>query len=175
MKGIPVMEIERKFLIDRFPDNLTLIFEAVVHQGYISVDPVVRIRSMEQAGELDYVLCFKGEGTLVREEIEISITEEKFLALKKLLKAPMIRKDYRVYQLPNGLKLECNLVDKGEPDEFMYAEVEFDTIEHALSFKPPSFLGKDVTEVGSYAMAAYWEKKLSRSKQLNLDNDCINR
>lgn len=157
-----MMEIERKFLIDTIDFDLPLLAEAVVHQGYLSTDPVVRIRSTERGGKTTYELCFKGEGTLVREEIQFEINEEKFTALKGLLKAPMIRKDFRVYELPGGFKLECSHVDKGEPDGFMYAEVEFESVEQATNFKPPAFLGKDVTEEGSFAMAAYWERKVSR-------------
>ena len=68
------MEIERKFLIDGFPQGLPLLEEAVVYQGYLCVDPVVRIRSKETAGKkTSYVLCFKGEGTLARQEIEMDL------------------------------------------------------------------------------------------------------
>ncbi|HBT65838.1 MAG TPA: hypothetical protein DEB10_14360 [Ruminococcaceae bacterium] len=153
------MEIERKFLIDSFPNQLPLLSETVVYQGYISVEPVVRIRSKKSMKEMDYILCFKSDGTLVRQEIEIPITKKTFDGLKGFLKAPMIVKDYRVYKLSDELKLECSLVDRGEPTEFMFAEVEFNTIEQALAFQPPAFLGKEVTEDRSYGMAAYWVRK----------------
>lgn len=154
------MEIERKFLIDKFPEDLPLVDEAVVYQGYISVNPVVRIRSKSASNETDYILCFKGKGLIARQETEIVLSEDVFNELKMLLKAPMIRKDYKVYQLAEGLKLECSLVDRGESTEFMFAEVEFDTIEQARAFEPPNFLGRDVTEEGRYGMASYWQRKL---------------
>lgn len=154
------MEIERKFLLDAFPAHLPLVKQADMAQGYISVGPVVRIRSEKMTENTNYVLCFKGPGTIAREEIEINLDESVFHQLEGLLKAPLIRKEFRVYQLPDGHHLECNHVDKGEPTEFYYAEVEFESLEEALAFEPPSFLGADVTEDRSYGMAAYWVRKV---------------
>ncbi|HIR57781.1 MAG TPA: hypothetical protein IAA54_08925, partial [Candidatus Gallacutalibacter pullicola] len=114
------MEIERKFLVDRFPEGLPLLKEAVVYQGYLCTHPTVRIRSTETADGVSYVLCFKGKGTIARQEIEMDLTKEQFFQLKDLLPAPMIRKDYKVYALPDGHKLECSLVDQGSPSEFMF-------------------------------------------------------
>ena len=72
---------------------------------------------------------------------------------------PMIEKDYRVYALPDGLRLECSLVDEGTPTAFYYAEVEFDSLEAAYAFQPPAFLGREVTEERGYSMGQYWERK----------------
>ena len=44
------MEIERKFLLDSFPQGLPLLEESVMEQGYLCTDPVVRIRSHEKDG-----------------------------------------------------------------------------------------------------------------------------
>ena len=72
------MEIERKFLVDRFPEGLPLLKEAVVYQGYLCTHPTVRIRSTETADGVSYVLCFKGKGTIARQEIEMDLTKEQF-------------------------------------------------------------------------------------------------
>ncbi len=155
------MEIERKFLMDTaFPTHLPLLEQAEVYQGYLAVHPVVRIRSKAVHGRTDYVLCFKGEGTIARQETELEISEDIFYQLEQLLEAPMIQKDYRVYALPDGRRLECNCVDRGTPTEFWYAEVEFPTLEEAYSFTPPAFLGKDVTEEPGYGMSSYWQRKV---------------
>ena len=152
------MEIERKFKLSAFPQHLPLLQASQVEQGYLSVTPTVRIRSKCRDGVTDYRLCIKGKGALVREEVELPLDEDKFFRLKNLLHGEMIRKDYRVYQLPNGLQLECSLVDAGTENEFMYAEVEFSTEEEARAFVPPAFLGEDVTEVPGSSMSAYWQR-----------------
>ncbi len=149
------MEIERKFLISGFPEGLPLLGEAVLEQGYLCTDPVVRIRSKEQDGRTTYRLCFKGEGRLVRQETELDLTAEQFAELQNLLRAPMVRKDFRVYALPGGERLECSLVDGA----FFYAEVEFPTVEAARAFTPPAFLGREVTEEEGFSMSDYWKTR----------------
>ena len=65
------MEIERKWMVTGWPEGLTLTEEYRMDQGYISVRPTVRIRREAlTGGPTHYVLCFKGAGTLSREEIE---------------------------------------------------------------------------------------------------------
>lgn len=152
------MEIERKFLVDHFPENLPLLKEAVVYQGYLCTHPTVRIRSTQTSDRTSYVLCFKGEGTIARQEIELDLTQDQFFQLKDLLPAEMVRKDYKVYALPDGHRLECSLVDQGTPSEFMFAEVEFDTLEEAEQFCPNEYLSHEVTSDRSWSMSSYWEK-----------------
>ena len=50
------MEIERKFRIDHLPEQLEQYPHTHLVQGYLSTDPVVRVR---QDGE-QYILTYKG-------------------------------------------------------------------------------------------------------------------
>ena len=150
------MEIERKWRIDGFPTGLPLLKAAAVRQGYISCAPVVRIRESVSAAGTDYMLCFKGRGTLVREEIETPLDAQTFHRLEALIGRPLVTKNYKVYALPGGEKLEVSCVDEGRPTAFFYAEVEFSTVEAALAFVPPAFLGEEKTESGDFSMSAYW-------------------
>lgn len=150
------MEIERKFLIDRFPD-LPEIASARVWQGYLSTAPVVRIRRAELPdGAQRFELTVKGKGTLVRTEVNIDITAEQYGEMAGLLKREPIFKDYHVYDLGSGLRLECSIVDGGTDHGFMYAEVEFDSVEAANAFVPPAYLGREVTEDPGFSMNSYW-------------------
>lgn len=164
------MEIERKYRIGGFPgdaEGWPLLKAAVVYQGYLATSPTVRIRETHTTypeEKTTYILCFKGEGTLVRQEIELPLEAETFGQLQELLPAPMIRKDYRVYALPDGHRLECSLVDGNEPDGFYYAEVEFDSVEESEAFIPPAFLGPEATEDPAFSMSEYWLTKLNRAK-----------
>ena len=46
------MEIERKWLVKGWPDeDLPLIREETMRQGYVTVEPTVRIREERAAGE----------------------------------------------------------------------------------------------------------------------------
>lgn len=151
------MEIERKFLISDFPHHLNEIARAKAEQGYLTLEPQVRIRRMEYAnGAVTHILCIKGKGTLSRTEVETELSASQYSELKALLDRRMITKDYRKYQLDNGLILECSLVNEGYPEEFMYAEIEFDSEEQAMAYKPDSFLGEELTYSDSYRMSALW-------------------
>ena len=41
------MEIERKFLIQRLPESLDLYEHKKIAQGYLNVNPVVRVRKSD--------------------------------------------------------------------------------------------------------------------------------
>ena len=152
------MEIERKWLISGFPEGLPELERAHAEQSYLCTAPVVRVRKKWNASGCSYVLCFKGKGTLAREEIELMLDAGTYERIRALAGADPIRKDYRVYALEGGLRLECSRVDEGAPEEFYYAEVEFPTVEEALAFAPPAFLGREVTEESGWGMAAYWAR-----------------
>lgn len=158
------MEIERKWLTDGWPDGLPLLKEYTMRQGYISARPTVRIRAEQTGGETQYILCFKGAASadgLVRKEIETEIAPELFAQLEDLIGKPLINKIQRRYALGEGLVLEANLVDEGQPTQFFYAEVEFSTAQQAKAWQPGAlsdFLSLEVTGMQGQSMAAYWQK-----------------
>ena len=150
------MEIERRWKIAGFPENLPLLRQAHMRQGYIATAPVVRIRT----DGARCVLCFKGKGTLAREEIETDIDAETFRRLEAFIGKPLVSKDFRVYALPDGRRLEVSLVDEDLPTRFFYAEVEFDTVEQAQAYVPPADIGlqEEMTEDRGFSMSAYWKR-----------------
>ena len=147
-----IMEIERKFLIDGFPEGLSLKSECDMLQIYLSVTPTVRARSKAAGGKETYKLTVKGPGELCREEIETAITKKQFYGLVKIAGKTPITKHKRCYFLPDGHILECSLVDGGT------AEVEFRSVKEAEEFVPPEFLKKEVTYDNSYKMNNYWQR-----------------
>ena len=152
------MEIERKFLIDRFPEGLPLKAEYDMQQIYLSVMPTVRARSRKKDDKETYRMTVKGSGDLCREEIEIDIDRKKYEAFLRIVGKDPIRKHKCDYILPGGLVLECSLVDEGTENEFMYAEVEFPSVEEAEAFEVPPYLGKEVTYDRYWKMNNYWKR-----------------
>lgn len=152
-------EIERKFLIDSFPADLPLIRQHQVYQAYLSLDPEVRIRrNVKDGQDIAYFLTIKSGHGLVREEVELDISKAHFYALAKMIERPFVSKDFRVYQLPDGLELECSLVDKGTSSEFMYAEIEFPNVDAAKNFAVLPAFKKEITEDPAYRMRDHWKK-----------------
>lgn len=159
------MEIERKWLVTGWPQGLTLTEEFRMRQGYVSVRPTVRIREETLVGgATHYILCFKSGGGLAREEVETPLPREVFADVEHKIigdKRPLIGKVRRSYALPDGLTLEVNLVDEGQPGEFMYAEVEFATVEQANAWQAAEcglsgYLTREVTDEPGQSMGAYW-------------------
>ena len=155
-------EIERKFLLESFPTDLPLKEEKAVYQAYLSIDPEVRIRrNVVDGRDATHFLAIKSNGDLVRQEVEIPITTEHFYALAEMVAQPFITKEFRIYQLPGGLELECSHVDKGRDTEFMYAEVEFPSVEAAENFEPLPCFTADVTKDFTSKMKNFWKRTRS--------------
>ena len=154
------VEIERKWMVRGWPNNLELLYTEKMRQGYISTSPTVRIRDEDSK----YILCFKSKGKLSRKEIEMEISKDKFDELEDLIGLPLIDKVRKTYLLSDGHHLEVNLVD----EKFYYAEVEFSNEEEALSFNPQDvnlgdYLNDEVTYQKGQSMAAYWiETRVNR-------------
>ena len=154
-----MLEIERQFLMKEFPRNLELLHEVEIEQGYVSIEPEVRIhRAIDKAtGEKEFWLTLKSDGELSRTELKTKIEEDFYKNTVDFIQVPMIKKDYKCYQFGPWI-LETACVDAGTANEFFYAEIEFPTEEDAMAFQVPDFFGKEVTFDNSYKMKNYWKK-----------------
>lgn len=138
-KGIH-MEIERKYLVKILPDHLEQYPCRQIEQGYLSTNPVVRIRRSSDR----YILTYKGKGLMVREEYNLPLNEESFTHLKEKIDGLLIQK--RRYLIPFAEKYTIELdVFEGALAPLVLAEVEFETEEEANTFVPPEWFGEDVT------------------------------
>lgn len=154
------MEIERKFLIKEKPPIIpTEHFHT--KQAYVSIDPEVRVREKFGVDEWSkcgdpYKITVKGDGTLAREEIETSIDEKFYNKILKFIGYNPISKDYYIYYY-NSYIIEVSNVDFGA---FMYAEVEFNSVEEANNFvwPWPEILISEETKNPEYKMKNYWIK-----------------
>ncbi len=137
------MEIERKFLIKELPD-LSQYSYVDIEQGYLSTQPVLRIRKKNDK----YILTYKGAGLMAREEIEADLTKEAYDHLKEKIDGHLISK--RRYLIPlDPYTIELD-VFSGHMSGLIMAEVEFPDIASADSFAPPAWFGKDVTSDSRY-------------------------
>lgn len=132
------MEIERKFLISSLPPLDSCPFH-VLEQGYLSTDPVIRVRRVDD----EYYLTYKGKGLLSREEYNLPLTKDAYIHL--LAKADGIIIHKKRYLLPlDGHTVELDIFSS--PFEgLMIAEVEFTSEEKAHLFQPPHWFGQEVT------------------------------
>ena len=79
------MEIERKYRVKYLPENLNMYEKKKIIQGYLSVDPVVRIRKSNES----YILTYKSldgidkkdENLCICNEVELPLNEKSFYHL----------------------------------------------------------------------------------------------
>lgn len=139
------MEIEREYLIKELPKNLEDYPCHQIEQGYLSTEPVVRIRKSDEK----YILTYKGKGLLEREEYNLPLTKESYEHLREKVDGILIKK--RRYKIPYQEKYTIELdVFEEKLAPLLLAEVEFDTREEADVFVPPLWFGEDVTFSGKY-------------------------
>ncbi len=139
------MEIERKYLILTLPENTEQYPCRIIEQGYLSTEPVIRIRRDNEKYELTY----KSKGLMTREEYNLPLTKEAFEHLLPKIDGRLICKKRYMIPLNERLTIELDVFD-GDLSPLVLAEVEFPDEETALSFTPPDWLGEDVTFSGKY-------------------------
>ena len=139
------MEIERKYLLGAIPEGLNLTDKHSISQGYINNDPVVRIRKYDD----QYILTIKSRGLIERLEIEKPLTEKEYSELSTIVKGNLIEKDRYKIPLEDGYTLELD-VFHGIYEGLIIAEIEFESIEKAESYKAPGYLSCDVSEMPEY-------------------------
>lgn len=139
------IEIERKFLVKKIPDNLDTYERIDMTQGYLNTDPVVRVRKEND----DYVLTYKGSGLLSHSEYNLPLNKEAFEHLLKKCDGIIISKSRYKIPLDNNLIAELDIF-KGDLDSLKLVEVEFGSVEEADNFTPPEWFGEDVTTDGRY-------------------------
>lgn len=153
------MEIERKFLINKMPANLSGYQCLVIEQAYLCTSPVVRVRRQND----DYYLTYKGKGLMTREEYNLPLNREAYLHLLSKADGAVLSKKRYLIPIENpafaegfrALSEHLNLaveLDVFAPPfaPLVLGEVEFPSVEAAEAFLPPAWLGTDVTENPAY-------------------------
>ena len=115
-------EIERKFLVNNLPDDLSGYECHTLIQGYLNTNPVVRVRKEDN----EYYLTYKGSGLLKREEYNLFLDETSFNHLLEKADGNIISK--KRYKIPyktttQSLTIELDIFDKPF-ENLVIAEIE---------------------------------------------------
>jgi CYTH domain-containing protein len=144
----PHLEIERKFLIDELPRALQRFPHKEIAQGYLAVGrdrAHVRLRRAGRACSL----TFKRGPARAREEREIHLTPAQFAILWPATAGARLTKT-RYYVPWKKLTIEIDIY-RGSNQGLMVAEVEFPDVQTYHSFRPPDWLGDEVTGASRYS------------------------
>lgn len=157
------MEIERKFIVKKLPDDLESYPCHVIEQAYLNTDPVVRIRREDDS----YYLTYKGKGLMAREEYNLPLNEKSYYHLrekadgnvisKKRYVIPILNPMFDMTYLSSAQKNIDQISLQVELDIFetpfaplVIAEVEFSDEEMARAFQMLDWFSQDVTNDPAY-------------------------
>lgn len=149
------MEIERKYLINKLPQNLDEYSYHKIEQGYLCTSPVIRIRRQDD----EYYLTYKSGGLMVREEYNLPLTKAAYESLLPKIEGILISKTRYLIPLDTTHTIELD-VFSGAYEGLYLAEVEFQTENDANTFVKPEWFGEDVT-----FSSAYHNSNMSKKKQ----------
>lgn len=143
------MEIERKYLISKLPDNLENYHSKKIEQGYLCNDPIIRIRKSNE----DYYMTYKSKqglkqdpkGAIINQEVELMLTKSAYELLKTKIEDHMVYKTRYLIPIKDGLTAELDVFEE-QLSGLVFVEVEFPDEETANSFLPPAWFGKEVSE-----------------------------
>ena len=134
------MEIERKFIVTDPPKDLDSYPHSEIEQGYLCMEPVIRIRRLDHY----YILTYKSKGLMKRAEHEFPLTKQAYEHLKSKIDGILIYKTR--YQIPASGSLTIELdIFHGDHEGLMMAEVEFPSEEAALDYEGPEWFEDEVT------------------------------
>jgi CYTH domain-containing protein len=141
-------EIERKFLIKRFPVEILRSRHYRIAQGYLANETGgrhVRLRKKAKTASLTFKV---GRGT-AREEREIRLSPKQFTTLWPATAGRRLHKTR--YLVPwRNLVIEID-VYHGPNRGVIVAEVEFPSMASCRKFKPPRWFGREVTGEKRYS------------------------
>ena len=147
MTAAPRVEIERRFLVERTPEDLPA--GEPIEQGYLAIAPDgVEVRIRRRAGRSS--LTVKSGPAHVRIEEELDIDDRRFEALWALTEGRRIAKVRHLVPLELGVTAELDVYAEAL-EGLLVAEVEFRTTEASAAFVPPDWLGREVTGDARYA------------------------
>lgn len=157
-------EVERKFrvrkeLLPHLPAGSQLA------QGYLSLKPVVRVRTVHAPdGAEKAYLTIKGQGLTDRAEFEYEIPFDEATALLELAQASVVRKTRYRFPVEGAANLNWELdVFEGDNDGLIIAEVELPAADH--DFPRPAWIADDVSHDSAYQNVQLAQHPFSSWKQ----------
>lgn len=164
-------EIERKFLVKKFPKDLIksgvlrVISVQKINQTYIGIgkDDELRVRKLVDCDTKEETFTYtfkkgKGENRLEAESEISKRLYQTILGQKKML--PLNKK--RTTARMGNVIIE---IDEYTGSDLIVAEVEFGSVEEMNSFVPPEWCRKDVSSVKKYSNKNLWAQAQKKKKK----------
>lgn len=141
------VEIERKFLVERVPEQASTWPCERIEQGYLAIAEDVEVRLRRRGGRcLETVK--RGSG-LRRIELEVELDPAQLETLWPATDGRRVVKIRRVGEI-GGVRVELDIFEDALAG-LVVAEVEFRSVAAARAFRPPPWFGREVTDDPRYA------------------------
>jgi CYTH domain-containing protein/CHAD domain-containing protein len=141
------LEIERKFLLTALPEWIDEHPAKRIEQGYIVITEEVEVR-LRRIDDAPLLTVKRGHGE-VREEVEVALEQAGFDALWPLTEDLRVQKRRHLVPL-DELTVEVDVFEGGL-EGLALAEIEFPSEAASEDFRPPDWLGEEVTGIDAYA------------------------
>jgi CYTH domain-containing protein len=165
-----IVEIERKYAINKLPGDLAQYKYKKIEQGYLCHNPTIRIRKSND----DYILTYKSkfgiekkaEGSAIfNNEVELPLTKEAYETLVPKTDGNLVHKTRYLIPLPNSLTVELDVFE-GLLSGLVFAEVEFPDEKASKEFVPPVWFGKELS--ADRRFSNYYLSRLSGIEELGM-------
>jgi Uncharacterized protein conserved in bacteria len=166
---VVIMEIERKYAINKLPENLSQYKYKKIEQGYLCHKPTIRIRKSND----DYFLTYKDKlkkkekgSAIFNHEVELPLTKEAYEQLLPKIDHNLVKKTRYLIPLQNGLTAELDIFED-KLTGLAFVEVEFPDEISSNEFVPPDWFGKDLSSNKHFSN--YYLSKLSDANDLGIE------
>ncbi|WP_411346221.1 CYTH domain-containing protein [Paenibacillus sp. WLX1005] len=152
-------EIERKYLLTGYPDDLTIARTQEIDQTYLASteNESLRVRRLLSNGEETFTMTHKAGSGISRDETEFQIGSELYEQLTSRLHViPLKKTRHKVKWDGHAYDLDIyhNTVQQG----LITIEIEFDSEEQFHAYTAPDWFGEDVTGQSQYVNSQLWEQ-----------------
>lgn len=151
-------EIERKFRVDKLPDDYSKYPCKNIEQGYLTrrgPNSINTIRIRKSNNNYFFTAKRSIDGLSVREEVEFSISKENYMSLWPFTDgARIIKKRYLIPWKKWTIELD---IFEGSLTGLILAEIEYSDASE-LNSEVPEWFGEDLSEDPSYTNFALAER-----------------
>lgn len=147
-------EIERKWLINKLP-KLNLKEGINITQGYLVSNGSSEVR-VRKAGKKHNLTIKKGDG-ISRDEVDVPITSSKFKELWNLTSEGARLSKIRYVVKYDNVNLELDIYSE-KLLKLHIVKAEFPSVEEAMKFNPPEWVGMELTGDKRYSNRSLAEK-----------------
>ncbi|WP_458119033.1 CYTH domain-containing protein [Paenibacillus sp. Z6-24] len=152
-------EIERKYLLTSYPDDLDITRTQEIDQTYLASteNESLRVRRLLSNNEETFTMTHKAGRGISRDETEFYIGRDMYEQLTERLQVTPLKKTRHKVRL-DGHTYDMDIYHNTAQEGLMTIEIEFDSEDEFHAYEAPDWFGEDVTEQEQYLNSRLWQE-----------------